>query len=236
MMATGQNKYSLFPVNSNSNALAIRPLMFFPEEEKMNRNCIFRISLILIAFLFTCILAIGSSGFAEEKAAVTVETDTSHYLIGANDLLNIFVWKETDLTQDVTVMVDGRIAFPMIGEVMAKGLTVMQLKDIITEKLKNFISNPEVTVIVRESRSRMIYTIGKVNTPGPYQMQPDMTVLQALSTAGGFTEWAGTKAIMIVRRDKNKEVMFRFNYEDFISGKDLKQNIVLEPNDTIVVP
>ena len=173
---------------------------------------------------------------AEEKAAAQSVSDSSHYLIGANDLLNIFVWKEVDLTQDVTVMADGRITFPMIGEVMAKGLTVMELKDIITEKLKDFISNPEVTVIVKESRSRKIYTIGKVNTPGPYNLEPDMTVLQALSTAGGFTEWAETKSIMIVRRDKSKETMFRFNYQEFISGKDLKQNMVLEPNDTIVVP
>jgi polysaccharide biosynthesis/export protein len=192
--------------------------------------------IIFSLLVFSVTIFSGSISTAEEKAAVQPETDTTHYIIGANDLLNIFVWKETDLTQDVTVMVDGRVTFPMIGEIMAKGLTVIQLKDIITEKLKNFISNPEVTVIVRESRSRMIYTIGKVTTPGPYQMQPDMTVLQALSTAGGFTEWAETKSIMIVRRDKNKEVMFRFNYQDFISGKDLKQNIVLEPNDTIVVP
>lgn len=173
---------------------------------------------------------------AQEKAAAQGASDSSHYLVGANDVLNIFVWKEADLTQDVTVMADGRITFPMIGEVMAKGQTVIELKNAITEKLKNFISNPEVTVIVRESRSRMIYTIGQVSNPGPYQMRPDMTVLQALSTAGGFTEWADKKSIMIVRREKEKETMFRFNYQDFISGKDLKQNIVLEPNDTIVVP
>jgi polysaccharide biosynthesis/export protein len=195
------------------------------------------IKIIIFSLLaFSVEIFSGSISMAEEKATEQVEAGTTHYVIGANDLLNIFVWKETDLTQDVTVMVDGRITFPMIGEIMAKGLTVIQLKDIITEKLKNFISNPEITVIVKESRSRMIYTIGKVTTPGPYQMQPDMTVLQALSTAGGFTEWAETKSIMIVRRNKNKEVMFRFNYQDFISGKDLKQNIVLEPNDTIVVP
>lgn len=173
---------------------------------------------------------------AEEEAAERIESDYSHYLIGANDLLNIFVWREEDLTQDITVMADGRITFPMIGEIMAKGHTVTELKDIITEKLKDYISNPEVTVVVRESRSRMIYTIGKVTNPGPYQLQPDMTVLQALSTAGGFTEWAETKLIMIVRRDKGKDVLHRFNYNDFISGKDLKQNILLEPNDTIVVP
>jgi polysaccharide export outer membrane protein len=198
-------------------------------KHRLNMN--FLNVIILSAFIFTT-----NAVRAEEKTVTQNETNSSHYLIGANDVLNIFVWKEADLTQDIIVMADGRITFPMIGEVMAKDLTVIELKNIITEKLKNFISNPEVTVIVKESRSRMIYTIGKVNKPGPYQMQPDMTVLQALSTAGGFTEWADTKSIMIVRRAKNNEVMFRFNYQEFISGKDLKQNIVLEPNDTIVVP
>jgi polysaccharide biosynthesis/export protein len=193
---------------------------------------------IVIIFLLVVSLAIFLSDIcmAEENTATQSESNASHYLIGANDLLNIFVWKETELTRDVTVMSDGRITSPMIGEVMAKGLTVTELNEIIKEKLKNYISNPEVSVIVRESRSRKIYTIGKVNKPGPYNLEPDMTILQALSTAGGFTEWAETKSIMIVRRDKSKEVMFRFNYQELISGKDLGQNIVLEPNDTIVVP
>jgi polysaccharide biosynthesis/export protein len=202
----------------------------------MNRNNRFLKFSVLITFSFACIFYLSNFSFAEEKAPTQSETDSSHYLIGANDLLNIFVWKETELTQDVTVMADGRITYPMIGEVMAKGHTVTELRDTIKEKLKNFISSPEVTVVVRESRSRKIYTIGKVNHPGPYNMESDMTVLQAISTAGGFTEWAETKSIMIVRRDKSKEVMFRFNYQEFISGKDLGQNIVLQPNDTIVVP
>jgi len=198
----------------------------------MNRT----IMAIFTSVIFSVLIFAYTISLAEEKAVTQGSSDSSHYLIGANDILNIFVWKEADLTQDITVMADGRITYPMIGEVMAKGQTVIALKDVITEKLKNFISNPEVTVIVKESKSRMIYTIGQVTNPGPYQLQPDMTVLQALSTAGGFTEWADKKSIMIVRRDKARETMFRFNYQDFISGKELKQNIVLEPNDTIVVP
>lgn len=193
------------------------------------------LSICYLLILSTIIFS-DSICLAEEKDVVQGDPDTSHYLIGANDLLNIFVWKEEDLTQDVVVMADGRITFPLIGEIMAKGLTVTELADIITEKMKDYISTPVVTVGLRESRSRMIYTIGKVINPGTYQLQPDMTVLQALSTAGGFTEWAETKNIMIVRRTDNKDVMHRFNYQDFISGKELKQNIVLEPNDTIVVP
>jgi polysaccharide export outer membrane protein len=164
------------------------------------------------------------------------EPKSEQYKIGASDVLNIFIWKEPELTQDVIVMSDGRITFPMIGEIMAKGLTVMELKDIITEKLKNYVSNPEVTVILRESQSRRIYAIGRLNQPGEYQLQPEMTVLQALAAAGGFTEWADKKYVMIVRRQGDKDVLYRFNYQEFISGKNLDQNIILEPNDTIVVP
>jgi len=164
------------------------------------------------------------------------QEESPDYLIGPNDILNIHVWREPELTMDVTVTPDGRITFPLIGNIMAQGKTVIELKEIITKKLKNFVTAPEVTVIVNESRSRIIYVIGQVNAPGPYPLAPDMTVLQALSTAGGFAEWADTKNIMIVRREGGKDIQLRFNHKKFISGKNLKQNILLKPNDTIVVP
>jgi polysaccharide biosynthesis/export protein len=197
--------------------------------------------MLQIAYVFIALISImtvfnANFSFAEEKATEQKVTASNPYLIGPDDVLNIFVWKEAELTQDITVMPDGMITYPLIGEIAAQGQTVTGLKEKIAEKLKSFISSPEVTVIIKESRSRRIYTIGKVNKPGPYQLAPSMTVLQALSTAGGFTEWADTKSIMIVRRDKGKEVMHRFNYQEFISGKALDQNIVLEPNDTIVIP
>ena len=119
---------------------------------------------------------------------------------------------------------------------MAQGQTVSQLKEIISKKLEAYVDVPEVTVILRESRSRRIYTIGKLNSPGPYTLEPDMTVLQALSTAGGFTEWADTKNIIIVRREGGKDIQLQFNYKEFIDGKKLEQNILLKPNDTLVVP
>ena len=164
------------------------------------------------------------------------QQENPDYLIGPNDILNIHVWREPELTRDVTVTPDGRITFPLIGNIMAQGKTVTELKEIIAEKLKNFVTAPEVTVIVNESRSRIIYVIGQVNTPGPYPLAPSMTVLQALSAAGGFSEWADTKNIMIVRRQDGKDIQLRFNHKKFISGKDLKQNILLKPNDTVVVP
>ena len=133
-------------------------------------------------------------------------------------------------------MSDGRITFPLIGEVMAQGQTVTALKEAIAEKLKNYITSPEITIIVRESRSRRIYTIGKLNRPGPYALEPNMTVLQALSTAGGFTEWADTKNIVIIRGDGQKQPQLHFNYDGFISGYNTEQNIALKPGDSIVVP
>ena len=185
-------------------------------------------------FLFS-VLLVNIAVFSWTKPAIA-QTKAPSYLIGPNDLLNIFVWKEPELSQDISVMHDGRITFPLIGEVMAKGRTATELKDVITEKLRAYITAPEVTVIVRESRSRRIYTIGKVNTPGPYPLEPGMTVIQAISAAGGFAEWADTKNVLIIRNEDGKKVQLRYNHKEFISGKNLNQNIMLKSNDTIVVP
>ncbi|MGD9157961.1 MAG: polysaccharide biosynthesis/export family protein [Desulfobacteraceae bacterium] len=191
----------------------------------------------VISFITICLFIFSNSLLAQDTVSVTKSKEIQeYYKIGASDVLYIFVWKEPDLTLDLTVMPDGRIIFPLIGEVMAKGRSAIELKDIITKKLKDYISSPEVTVLVRQSNSRRIYTIGKINSPGPYPLEAGMTVLQALSVAGGFTEWADSKNIRIVRRLKGKEAMFGFNYQDFIAGKNLGQNLLLEPGDTIVIP
>jgi polysaccharide export outer membrane protein len=190
---------------------------------------------LLILTLLVCFLFIHTSS-TQAQDGLQEDKGKSPYLIVPNDVLNIFVWNEPELTQDIIVMPDGRITFPMIGEVVAQGQTVMALRNAVTEKLKDYVSNPDVTVIVRESRSRRIYLIGQVNRPGPYALEPDMTALQALSTAGGFSQWADTKNVLIVRREGEKEVLFLFDYKDFITGKNLEKNIILKPNDTIVVP
>jgi polysaccharide export outer membrane protein len=146
------------------------------------------------------------------------------------------VWKEPELTRQVIVMPDGRITYPLIGQVMAQGRTAAELRDSIAAKLKDYVTAPEVTVIVMQTLSQRIYVIGKINGPGPYPLEPNMTVLQALAAAGGFAEWADEKNVLIVRREGVKEIQIRFNYKAFVSGKDLEQNILLKPNDTIVVP
>src|SRR5512136_45282 len=183
-------------------------------------------------FLIVFLGLIVSAGPAVAQTPV----QDSSYKIGPNDILNIFVWKEAELTRDVTVMPDGKITYPLIGEITAQGMTASELKKVITDKLQNFVTAPEVTVIVKESRSQVIYAIGKLTKPGPYPLAPGMTVMQALSAAGGFTEWADTKNILIVRREGGKETQLRFNYKEFTSGEKLEQNILLKPGDTLVVP
>ncbi|MFP3927929.1 MAG: polysaccharide biosynthesis/export family protein [Desulfobacteraceae bacterium] len=186
----------------------------------------------ILALFFVLALQTASPALGQQK----IPSQGDYYHIGPDDVLSIFVWKESDLTMDVTVLPDGRITFPLVGEVMAAGRTVGELRDVMTEKLSEFVEAPEVTVVVKETRSRRIYTIGKVNSPGPYPLAPDMTVLQALSTAGGFAEWADEEQIHIIRRKGSEEKQIKFNYKDFISGKNPEQNILLEPYDTIVVP
>ena len=185
------------------------------------------IQFLLLATLFIPTFISSNAAFAQQA---------SPYLIGATDVLNIYVWKEPDLTQDVVVLPDGKITFPLIGAIQAQGRTVTELKKDITDKLKDYVTAPEVTVVVKQVNSRRIYTLGKLTNPGIYPLVPDMTVLQALSTAGGFAEWADEKNIRVIRREGGKEIQYRFNYKDFIAGKDIQQNILLKPNDTIVVP
>jgi polysaccharide export outer membrane protein len=187
-----------------------------------------------LKFVFLIVL-LGLTVSAGPAVAQTPAQDSS-YRIGPNDVLNIFVWKEAELTRDVTVMPDGNITFPLIGEIRAQGRTASELKKIIADKLQNYVTAPEVTVIIRESRSQMIYTIGKLARPGQFPLTPNMTVMQALSAAGGLAEWADTKNIMIIRREGDKEIQLRFNYKEFTSGERLEQNIVLKPGDTLVVP
>jgi polysaccharide export outer membrane protein len=184
-------------------------------------------------FLISClVIAVSLSHF--EVCFAQAPADT--YQIGPNDVLNVHVWKEPELSRDITVMSDGRITFPLIGEIMAKDLSVNELKEIMLERLAKFIDAPEITVIVKESKSKVIYVIGKVTNPGPYPLTPEMTVLQGLATAGGFNEWSDKKNIVIVRRNGGKEVKLPFNYKEFLGGKNTGQNVLLKPGDTIVVP
>ena len=180
----------------------------------------------------------NSGGQAEPSntsTAQTAENDPS-YKIGAQDVLNISVWKEPDLTQTVPVRPDGKISMPLLNDVQAAGLTPTELRDHIAEALKKYVTDPVVTVIVTQINSERVYITGEVTHPGAFPLVPGMTILQALSSAGGFTNFANTKKIYMFRTVNGKRVDFPFNYKDVIHGKKLDENVVLQAGDTIVVP
>jgi len=159
-----------------------------------------------------------------------------NYVIGSQDVLNISVWKEAELTRTVPVRPDGKISLPLLNDVQAEGLTPTQLAAEITTSLKKFVADPQVTVIVAEINSQRVYIMGEVNRAGAYPLLPDMTFLQALSSAGGFTLFANLKKIYMFRIENGKQVKYPFNYKDVISGKAQEQNVILKAGDTIVVP
>jgi len=163
-------------------------------------------------------------------------TDDPTYKIGAQDTLRIDVWREDQLTRTVPVRPDGKITLPLLNDVQAVGLTPMELAEVISEGLKKYITNPQVTVSVTEINSKRIYVNGEVNRSGAFQLLPHMTILQALSGSGGFTAFAKIKSIYILRVKSGKSVKIPFNYKEAIKGKNFEQNIELEPGDVIVVP
>jgi polysaccharide biosynthesis/export protein len=163
-------------------------------------------------------------------------TDDPNYVIGAQDVLDISVWKEPELTRAVPVRPDGKISMPLLNDVQAAGRTPLQLAADITTGLKKFVTDPQVTVIVTTINSQRVYILGEVARAGAYPLLPNMTVLQALSSGGGFTQFAKLKNIYVLRVEDGKQVKHPFNYKDVIAGKAADQNIVLKAGDTIVVP
>jgi polysaccharide biosynthesis/export protein len=172
---------------------------------------------------------------ASAPAPKSATTD-ANYVIGAQDVLDISVWKEEAISRVVPVRPDGKISLPLLNDVQAAGLTPAQLAAQLTDSLKKFVTNPQVTVIVTTINSQRVYIIGEMSRPGAFPLLPNMTVLEALSSAGGFTQFAREKSIYVLRNENGKQVKYPFNYKAVVSGKNTDQNIVLKAGDTIVVP
>lgn len=178
----------------------------------------------------------GDAAKSDKPAVTAPETDApSDYVIGADDVLRISVWKEPDLSEMLPVRPDGKISMPLLNDIPAAGLTPLQLKDSITEKLKKFIADPRVTVVVTAMNSQRVFVSGEVVHSGPIQLLPHMTILQALSQAG-FNQFANLKGIYLLRTQNGKQERIPFNYKDVIKGNHPEQNIQLKPGDTVVVP
>jgi polysaccharide biosynthesis/export protein len=159
------------------------------------------------------------------------------YIIGNDDVLSINVWKETEISRSVPVRSDGKISLPLAGEVQAAGSTPLKLEQDISAKLKNYIAEPEVTVIVQQVNSQKFNILGQVNRPGSYPIANTATVLDAIAIAGGFRDFAKQRAIYLLRQNADgTQKRIPFNYKDVVKGKNPEQNIKLQPRDTIVVP
>lgn len=162
-------------------------------------------------------------------------TDTA-YRIGPQDVVQIDVWKEPEITRTIPVRPDGKISLPLLNDVQASGLTAMQLAGVIRDGLTKYLTNPQVTVTVTQINSRRVFITGEVSRAGAIPLLPNMTALQALSSAGGFTQFARPKNIYILRVVDGKQVKYPFNYKEVVKGKYEEQNILLQPGDVIVVP
>ena len=201
-----------------------------------------KIYLLVICLSMSLIIAPGQLAAAEKKTDGAKQTGSAKagpkdYQIGAGDILEITIWKEPDLSREaVLVRTDGKISFPLLNDVQAAGLTPLEMKKNMEAGLKDFISNPFVWITVQSPESQKIYILGEVANTGEYPLTKNLTVLQAFALAGGFTEWASKKEIILMRKEGGKEKIYRINYKNIIKGKNISQNLKLKADDTIIVP
>jgi polysaccharide export outer membrane protein len=174
--------------------------------------------------------------YAPPIAATAVPAVPPSYVIGAEDVLQVMFWRDADMSGEVIVRPDGKISLPLLNDVQAAGLTPEQLRARITEMARNYVDTPNATVVVKAINSRKVFVMGAIEKPGTYPIAGGMTVLQLIATAGGLKEFANGDEIRIIRRVDGTDVRLEFNYGRVLSGKNLKQNIELKPNDTVVVP
>jgi len=175
-----------------------------------------------------------SSGEAGSSAAYV----TGDYKIGPEDVVEVIVWRNADLSKTVAVRPDGKISLPLVGDVTAVGLTADQLTKEISARLKGYKDTPNVSVVVQQVNSYSVYVMGEVAKPGRYQLKTYSTILQAISLAGGFTPYAAKNRIFVLRKMPGTGAESRINvrYDDVVSGGDIAQNVLLIPGDTVVVP
>jgi polysaccharide biosynthesis/export protein len=202
------------------------------------RRLIFGFIVLLEAAVLVCAQSAQKSPpTSDAKAPVqTAPAAASDYKIGPEDVLRIDVWKEPDISRTIPVRPDGKISLPLLNDVQASGMTAMELAGSIREGLTKYITSPQVTVTVAQINSRRIFVTGEVTHPGAQSLLPNMTALQALASAGGFTQFARIKSIYVLRTEDGKQVKHPFNYKAVVDGKHPEEDIVLQPGDVIVVP
>ena len=204
-----------------------------------------------VRLFVTVLILMAFSGLVIAQDAATTPPDTTKplptpaqastvrpdaYVIGAEDVLSVYVWKEPDMSKSVPVRPDGMISLPLVGEVKAAGYTPVQLQDVLAEAMKKYVSDPQVTIVVDKVSSLSFNIVGEIGRAGYYPLTRRMTILDAIAMAGGFKDFAKTKKIYVLRTVNGTEQRLPFNYKEVIKGKNSQQNIELQPRDTIVVP
>jgi polysaccharide export outer membrane protein len=191
--------------------------------------------LVLLSIPMVCAQE-GKEALLQKQSQAEVAADNNVYVIGPEDVLYIHVWKEENLSKAIPVRSDGKISLPLIDEIQAAGLTPLQLKEALLVKLKEFIDIPNVSVIVTEANSFKVYVSGQVRNPGVYRLRSKTSLLQLIPMAGGFTEWANEKKILVIRKENGNEKRMTLNYKKIVKGKAPDSNIDLKPGDTVIVP
>jgi len=206
-----------------------------------------RKGILIFAFVIPCLVCAAQDSQhtatpADSAPSVAATTGTApapatpdNYVIGPSDVLNVTVWKEPTLSGSVLVRLDGKISLPLIGDVTAAGMTPLQLADQITIKLKKYIQEPNVSVVLTQSNSKKVYLLGEVSKKGPIDWAPGMTLLQAIANAGGLTDFANKGKIYILRVEDGNQQKIPVRYKEALKG-DSEANVVLKSGDTIVVP
>lgn len=203
----------------------------------MKKNSLARWVWVGSFLLVSALFGSGVSEAVDTGAAREGGKSQEPYYIGSGDILEIMTYEEPAFTrEEVIVRQDGKITFPLLNDLQADGLTPVALSKIIESALKKYIETPMVTVYVKAPLSKKFYVLGEVKTTGEYPLTKRLTVLQAFAIAGGFTEWASKKEIILLRNQDGKEKIYRINYRNIVGGKDLSQNFQLQADDTIIVP
>jgi polysaccharide export outer membrane protein len=202
----------------------------------MRKNEMKKILCLIIAVTFV-MMTIPAFSQNKPKTSWGAETMVAAYQIGIGDILEITTWKEPDFSrEEVLVRTDGKISFPLLSDFPAAGLSPMELKYNLEAGLKAYVSHPVVTVHVKNPVSQKFYVLGEVQRTGEYPLAKHLTVLQAFALAGGFTEWASKKEIILLRHEGGKDKIYRINYKEITKGQDFSQNLKLKADDTIIVP
>lgn len=194
--------------------------------------------LFVLTFAASLCLPVFAQGAAIPAASGPGDSASAapEYIIGPEDVLSINVWREAELTQTVIVRPDGKIGLPLLNDVQASGLTTSQLRESITNGIREFVATPIVTVVVSEIRSQVVYVMGSVGKPGTFLLGSPTSIIELLAKAGGPTEFAKPEETQIIRKEGAATKRIKFNLKTFIDGRDYQQNIQLRPGDIVIVP